>query len=398
MTQTQAESRELIKKAVKENAAGVRAIVQALYDKPEIGGEEYYAHEIMTAWLEENGFEVTRNLVMPTGYLAAYGDPNSGPVIAFPAEYDALPEVGHGCGHNLFGGISMLAAKAMQAVVDALGGQVLVVGTPAEENFGGKIKMAEAGVFDKVDVALMIHTSNKNGLGSASLALNPVRFEFYGKNAHGCKAYEGASALDAAVLAFTSINFQRQFLKRDCYIHGVISQGGTAANVIPAYASLDYYFRAPKMATALAMTADAAKRAEAAADACGCTMKQTIYECPYGETLLNEKLAELLAAEYAELGLTEVEALDFVPRGSTDVGAVSYVCPTIQAYIKIAGEEVVGHSKEMAEATVSPAGHKALEDGATSLALVAAKLLHEPEVMQACRAEFEEKKSLAAEA
>lgn len=396
--QTQAQSREQIKQAVKDNAAGVRAIVQALYDKPEIGGEEYYAHEIMTAWLEENGFTVTRNLVMPTGYLAAYGEPNSGLVIAFPAEYDALPEVGHGCAHNLFGGISMLAAKAMQSIVDALGGQVLVIGTPAEENFGGKIKMVEGGVFDHVNAALMIHGSNKNGLGGASLALNPVRFEFHGKNAHGCKAYEGASALDAAVLAFTAINFQRQFLQENCYIHGVISQGGTAANVIPAYASLDYYFRAPKMATALAMTEDAAKRAEAAAAACSCTVEQSIYECPYGETLINEKLAELLAAEYAELGLTEVEPLVLVPHGSTDVGAVSFVCPTIQGYIKIAGEEVVGHSKEMAEATVSPAGHQALEDGAAALALVAAKLIHEPAVMMACQVEFEQKKARAAQA
>ncbi|MDI9461528.1 MAG: M20 family metallopeptidase [Saccharofermentanales bacterium] len=396
--QTQTQSREQIKQAVKDNAAGVRAIVQALYDKPEIGGEEYYAHEIMTAWLEENGFAVTRNLVMPTGYLAAYGEPNSGLVIAFPAEYDALPEVGHGCAHNLFGGISMLAAKAMQSVVDALGGQVLVIGTPAEENFGGKIKMVEGGVFDNVNAALMIHGSNKNGLGGASLALNPVRFEFHGKNAHGCRAYEGASALDAAVLTFTAINFQRQFLKENCYIHGVISQGGTAANVIPAYASLDYYFRAPKMTTALAMTAEAAKRAEAAAAACGCTVEKSIYECPYGETLLNEKLAELLAVEYEQLGLTEVEPLVLVPQGSTDVGAVSFVCPTIQAYIKIAGADVVGHSKEMAEATVSPAGHKALADGATALALVAAKLIHEPALMQACQVEFEQKKALAAQA
>ena len=187
----------------------------------------------------------------------------------------------------------------MQSVVDALGGQVLVIGTPAEENFGGKIKMVEGGVFDNVNAALMIHGSNKNGLGGASLALNPVRFEFHGKNAHGCRAYEGASALDAAVLTFTAINFQRQFLKENCYIHGVISQGGTAANVIPAYASLDYYFRAPKMTAALAMTAEAAKRAEAAA-ACGCTVEKSIYECPYGETL-NEKLAELLAVEYEQL-------------------------------------------------------------------------------------------------
>ncbi|HHV41827.1 MAG TPA: M20 family metallopeptidase [Clostridiaceae bacterium] len=375
------------------NAISVQNVVRSLYDRPELGGEEYYAHDVMTDWLQNNGFDVTKNLVMPTGYLASYGKENSGPVIAFPAEYDALPDIGHGCGHNLFGGISMLAAKAMQGVIDATGGQVLVVGTPAEETFGGKIEMVKAGIFDNVDIALMLHPGTKNGLGAASLALNPVKFEFYGKNAHGCRAFEGASALDAAVLAFTSINFQRQYLKKDCYIHGVITDGGNAANVIPAYAALEYYFRAPSMAEALQMTEDAIRRAEAAATACGCTVEHSIYECPYGETLLNEKLAELLQAEFVALGLDEIQPINYTPRGSTDVGAVSYVCPTIQGSIKICEDDVVGHSKEMAAATISPAGNKALTVGATALALVATKLLYEPDLLQACKDEFNKKKA-----
>ena len=381
-----------IEETVKDNALSVQTIVKALYDNPEIGCEEVYAHDLITSWLEVNGFAVTRNFGMPTGFLGEYGIKGSGPTIAFPAEYDALPDIGHGCAHNLFGGISLLAAKAMQAVVNEMGGQVLVIGTPAEENFGGKIKMVELGVFDEVDAALMIHPSNKNGLGGTTLALNPIKFEFFGKNAHGCKAYEGASALDAAVLAFTAINLQRQFLKENCYIHGVIREGGTAANVIPAYASLEYYFRAPKMSTALAMTEDAANRAKAAASASSCTMKHSIYECPYGEILLNEKLAELIQAEFIQLGRTEIEPLVHTPQGSSDVGAVSYVCPTLHAYIKIADAEVVGHSKEMAAATISEEGNKALEDGAAALALTANTLLHQPDVLQACQLEFQKKK------
>ncbi len=392
---TENDMREQIKAAVKNNALSVESLVKLLYENPEIGGEEVFAHELLTNWLTENGFTVTGNFVMPTGFLAEYGIKNSGPTIAFPAEYDALPDIGHGCGHNLFGGISILAAKAMQAVVDEIGGRILVMGTPAEENFGGKIKMTAMGAFDNVDAALMIHPGNKNGLGGATLAINPVKFEFFGRNAHSCRAYEGASALDAAVLTYTAINLQRQFIKENCYIHGVIKEGGTAANVIPAYASLEYYFRAPTMAAALAMTEDAVNRAEAAAAAASCTMKHSIFECPYGETLLNEKLAELMEAEFSQLGLEEIEPLEYNPLGSSDVGAVSFVCPTIHASIKIADSDVAGHSKEMAAATISEAGNKALEDGAAALALTANTLFYQPDVLKACQDEFQLKKTAA---
>lgn len=392
---TEEQNRLQITEEVNKYAKELEEIVKALYLRPEIGGEEYFAHDLLSSWLEDNAFELKRNLVMPTGFSASYGKEGSGPVIAFPAEYDALPDIGHGCGHNLFGAISLLAAKALQKTIDQVGGQVLVVGTPAEENFGGKIKMADAGVFADVSAALMIHPSNKNGLGGASLALNPIKFEFFGKNAHACHAHEGASALDAAVLAFTSINFQRQYLKENCYIHGIIKEGGKAANVIPAYAALEYYFRAPKMATALAMSKEAIRRAEAAALSSGCKLEHSIFECPYGETLVNEKLALLLQEEFLQLGLENIEAVNLTPAGSTDVGAVSFVCPTIHAYIKICAADVAGHSKEMAAATVSLAGFKALRDGAEALALTANRLMHNPALLEDCQLEFLARKDQA---
>lgn len=379
------------KKTIETHYPAVMDLVQQMYDNPEIGGEEYFAHDLLSGFLENNGFTITRNLGMPTGFLGAYGDPTTGPVISLCAEYDALPGIGHGCGHNLFGGTSILAALGLKEVVDAVGGQVLLVGTPAEENLGGKIKMVDAGVFDGVDAALMIHPSNKNGLGGATTALNPVKFEFFGKSSHGCRPQEGASALDAAVLAFTSINFQRQFAPQGTFIHGIIKDGGEAANIIPAYASLEYYFRAPKMADALKMTEDATKRAQAAAEACGCTMTSSIYECPYGETLLNEPLAELMKEAYEEVGLENIEPLNWTPNGSSDVGAVSYVVPSVHGFIKIAGEDVVGHSKELADATISPQGEQALKDGATSLAIIGHRLLTEPETLVKCKDDHAQK-------
>ena len=385
MTATMTDIKTSFKATIQAGFPAVMDLVQQLYDNPEIGGEEFFAHDLLSGFLEEHGFTVTRNVGMPTGFLGSYGDPSTGPVIALCAEYDALPGIGHGCGHNHFGGMSILAALGLKEVVDQSGGQILLVGTPAEENLGGKIKQTEAGVFDGVDAALMIHPSTKNGLGGKTQALNPVKFEFFGKSAHGCRPMEGASALDAAVLAFTSINFMRQFVPDGTFIHGVIKDGGQAANVIPEYASLEYYFRAPKMADALKMSDDAVKRAQAAAEACGVKMESSIYECPYGEILLNEPLADLMKEAFEEVGLKDIEPIDDKPVGSSDVGAVSFVCPTVHATIKIAADDVAGHSKEMADATISPEGQQALKDGAKSLAIAAHRLLTDTEALAKCQ-------------
>lgn len=370
---------EIIKQSVEAKIDDYMTIVQSLYDNPEIGNEEFETMALLVDYLTKAGFETQAGYVVPTGFLGTYDSGKPGLTIAFMCEYDALPEVGHGCGHNLIAAIGVAAGEALKAVIDQYGGKVLVVGTPAEENFGGKVSMAEAGVFDDVDVALMVHPGTKNGVGGRSNALYPLKFEFFGKNAHACRPSEGASALDAAVMSFVQINLLRQFVDPHTYIHGVISDGGKAANVIPAYASLDYYFRAPNFAYAKEVAQKAEKIAEGIAMANGTTVETSVYECPYEDTVINYKLAELLTEKYQELGLTDIEPVDEVATGSTDVGAVSYKCPTIQGYIKIAEDWVQGHSKEMADATISPAGKEGLIKAAQGIALVALQLLEEPE-------------------
>ena len=302
---------------------------------------------------------------------------------------NALPEVGHGCGHNLIAATSLAAGCALKSIIDEIGGEVRVIGTPAEENFGGKVSMAKAHVFDDVDVAMMIHPDTKNGLGGRTVALNPLKFEFFGVNTHGCQPQNGKSALDAAVLTYQSISMMRQYVLPHTYIHGIIRNGGEAANVIPAYASMEYYFRGETMAYVKELSEKAIRCVEGACAATGCTYKVSVYECPYDDCIINYTLADALKEEYEALGRKQIDPVDEVPCGSSDVGSVSYCCPTLHGYIKIADPGVNGHSKEMACATISDAGTKALRDGAISLANLGLRLICEKDLLKKAKEEFE---------
>lgn len=366
-------------------------IVKKLYENPETGFQEYETQKILVSYLAQCGFDVKGGVVIDTDYIAEYKSKKVGPTIAFMCEYDALPEVGHGCGHNLIAAIGIAAGVALKSVIDDIGGTVRVVGTPGEENFGGKVKMSEAGIFDDVDAALMVHPGTDNGVGSRSLAILPIKYEFFGKNAHGCHPQDGHSALDAAIMTYNSISMLRQFVLQGTYIHGIIRDGGAAANVIPAYASMEYYFRAPTMEYCKEVASRAEDCVKGACSATKTSYKVSMYECPYEDTKINYVLADMLTNKYAELGVENVLPVNEVPCGSTDVGSVSYVCPTIQGRIKIANSDVAGHSKEMAAATISEAGKKGLVDAASAIALVAFDLITKPETLAAAKAEHEKK-------
>jgi amidohydrolase len=380
-----------IKTLIEENIAGYMDIVNTLYENPEIGNEEFDSMKLLVDYLDKAGFETESGYVVPTGFLGTYDSNKPGPTIAFMCEYDALPEIGHGCGHNLIAAIGVAAGESLKAVIDDYGGKVLVVGTPAEENFGGKVSMADAGVFDEVDVALMVHPGNTNGVGSRSSALQPLKFEFYGKSAHAAASpWDGVSALDAAVMSYVQINLLRQMAKPYTTIHGVIKDGGQAANVIPDYASLEYYFRAPTMAYAKEISEKATEMVEAVSQANDTTVEISEYEAAYEDTVINYKLADVLMEKYEELGVENVQPVDEKTGGSTDVGAVSYKCPTIQGNIKIVPDDVSAHTKEMADATISEAGEAGLIKAAQGIALVALELLETPELLDEIKAEQEE--------
>ena len=363
-------------------------MVKEMYNNPEIGFEELKAQKLLSEYLNDQGFDVKCGAVCKTDYIATYNSNKEGPTIGFMCEYDALPEVGHGCGHNMIAPISIGAAVALKELVDEVGGVIKVIGTPAEENFGGKVFMSDAGVFNDLDVALMIHPGNDNSVGGKSTAINPVKFEFFGKNAHACHPFDGRSALDGAVSTYMQINMLRQFVKPGTFIHGIIRHGGDAANIIPAYASMEYYFRAPKMDYALEVTNKAIEIAKGACLAHGLTLKTTAFESPYPDTLINYRLADLMKEKYTLLGLEDIKPVDEEPGGSTDVGSVSYICPTIQGGIKIAGDDVTGHSKEMAAATISEQGKQALLDASKAIAYIACDLITDPDKLEKITDEF----------
>ncbi len=381
---------ETITSLIEQNIEGYMEIVQTLYDHPEIGNEEFESMKLLVEYLDQAGFETEAGFVVPTGFIGTYDSGKPGPTIAFMSEYDALPEIGHGCGHNLIAAIGVAAGEALKAVIDEYGGKVQVIGTPAEENFGGKVSMAEAGVFDEVDVALMVHPGSKNGVGSRSSALVPVKFEFHGKSAHAAASpWEGVSALDSAVMSYMQINLLRQMVKPYTTIHGVIKDGGQAANVIPDYASLEYYFRAPTMAYAREISEKAIDMVKNISQANGTTVEISEYECAYEDTVINYKLADLLTEKYHALGVKNVQPVDETTGGSTDVGAVSYKCPTIQGNIKIVPETISAHTREMADATLTDAGREGLIKGAQGIALVALDLLENPDLLADVKAEQE---------
>ena len=383
-------AKEIMLQKIESNIEAYMELVQTMYNNPEIGNEEFETMKLLVDYLDKVGFKTTSEYVVPTGFLGEYDTGKEGPTIAVMCEYDALPEVGHGCGHNLIAGIGVATGEAVKEIIDQFGGKLLVVGTPAEENFGGKVSMSEAGVFDEVDVALMVHPGSKNGVGGRSTALNPIKFEFFGTNAHACKPQQGASALDAAVMSYLQINLLRQFVNQNTFIHGVIKDGGEAANVIPAYASLEYYFRAPTMSYAKEVTEKAIQAVDAICKANNVTYKTSTYECPYEDTVINYKLADILTEKYTELGIENIYPVEEIAGGSTDVGAVSYRCPTIQGNIKICGEEISGHTVEMAQATISKDGEKGLIKASQGLAMTILELLENPTLLAEVKQEFKE--------
>ena len=377
-----------IKKHVEAHADEYMSYVRELYEHPETGNEEFASMKLLAAALRRHGFETQEAYVCPTGFIGSYHGTKKGPVIAYLCEYDALPEVGHGCGHNLIAATSLAAGAALKAVIDEIGGEVRVIGTPAEENFGGKVTMSDAHVFDDVDVAMMLHPSTEDRLGAKELALYPLKFEFFGTNAHACQPQNSHSALDAAVMSYMGISLLRQYTKANTYIHGIIRDGGQAANVIPAYASMEYYFRGESMAYVNELCKRAEDCVKGACEASGCTYQTSVYECPYEDNLINYTLCDLLKEEFEKVGRSNVLPVNEIPAGSSDIGSVSYVCPTLHGNIKIADEHVNGHSREMAQATISKQGEKALREGAVMLASLGARLITERETLEKVKREF----------
>ena len=340
-----------------------------IYNNPELGNEEYKAVEALTKFLKEHNFKIESPIAdMATAFKATFDSGKPGMTIGYLCEYDALPKIGHGCGHNMIGAMSAGAGVVLSKVLHEIGGKVIVYGTPAEETNGGKVILAEAGVFDELDATMIVHPDGETRASGSSSALYPIRFIYKGKTAHAASCPEkGINALNSVIQLFNGIDALRQHVTPDVKMHGIITKGGVAANIVPDEAIADFYFRASTKERVTEVIEKVKKIAEGAALMTGATLEMERYELPYDDLNTNETLSEMFNSNLRELGITDIKEAK-VTGGSSDIGNVSYVAPTIHPYIGITDCPMVGHSVEMANATTTSKAHDRLLIAALAMA------------------------------
>jgi amidohydrolase len=363
----------------------VEEIAVALYRNPELGLEERFASEKLRGLVAAEGFAVEAGIAgMPTAFRAAWGSGAS--AIAFLAEYDALPGVGHGCGHNLMAACSTAAALACRHAVPAgLPVRWLLLGTPAEETVGGKLAMVDAGVFADVAAAFIAHPERKHGLGGSSWASHPLEITFRGRSAHaGASPQDGINALDALVAAYQAIRNLKHGLRDDVRLAGIITHGGVAQNIVPDFAQARFTLRARDWRYLEGVVLPRVKAAaEGAAVAYGATVELRHHEPLFRETLEHPLLQEIARRNFESLGETVPPPVVGAGGGVTDVGGVTWVTPCTQ--IRFAMTDARAHSKEMADDTITPRGIDATLMAAKVLALSALDLAYNPALLQQAR-------------
>jgi amidohydrolase len=359
-----------------------------LHDNPEIGLREYKAVKRFANELKKNGFKVEVGVCgLRTAFRGEFG--RGSPTVAFLCEYDALPKIGHACGHCVSGTASLYAAIALKEVMErnAITGTIIVLGTPGEENHCGKIAMVNQGAFHGVDVAMMVHAYDRTAAGARFLANVSIRFRFAGKATHAAAAPEtGINALDAVLLTFTSINAMRQQLRQDARIGGIITHGGDAVNIVPDEAACEFSIRAKDRTYADILEKKVKNCAKGAALQTSCTLRAEYTE-PKGEPMIpNEKMESIFKKNLEVLGLEVEEATP--PGGSSDIGNVSLVVPCIHPRIAIAPEGTSIHTKEFADATVTQKAHDAINFASAGMAMTAIDLITKKRLFREVREEF----------
>lgn len=381
--------------AINERADGIVALSKYIHDNPEIAMEEFKSSAACADFLERQGFTVERGIAdIPTAFSATFGE--SGPHIAYLSEYDALPGLGHGCGHNLIAIAGITAGIGLKQAIEAgLNGRVTVFGTPAEEAVGGKVLMADAGVFDGVDAAMGAHPGTSEatcptieGSGNA-LACQMVKIQFFGQAAHAAAdPYNGRNALDAVIMTFNGINALRQHVKSDARLHGVIRHGGEAPNVIPAFAEAEFFVRAATLAYMEVLVGKVRKIAEGAALMTGTRLEFLEPEKPNYDMITNYSLARQLKSNLDAVGLKLPDAKPAEGSGSTDWGNVSYVTPSVETSYPILDRVCTWHSQDVVDASDSEMGYENTLLVGKAMAMTGIDLLEQPELLSAVKHEF----------
>jgi amidohydrolase len=363
----------------------------AIHAEPELALQEFKAAERLSKAVEGHGLAAKRDVFgLKTAYLSEFG--SKGPNIAILSEYDALPGIGHACGHNIIATTGYGAAIALAKLGANLPGRVRYLGTPAEERFGGKEIMAREGAFDRTDAAMMMHPSNLNIITMPSIAIAEVEATYIGRAAHAsAMPYRGLNALDAVVTAYQSIAQLRQHIRNTERIHGIITEGGMAANIVPERASCRFYVRAADTQELAPLKARVQACFEAGALATGCKLELRWGECDYLDLKTNWPMAEAYEKNASLLGREFTPAKSLPPgyAGSTDMGNISHRVPSIHPMLSVAPPGVIIHNPEFTRWAASAEGDKAVIDGAKSLAMTALDLMADAPLLQTVRSDFE---------
>ena len=380
--------KESLIEEVENQSESLKEIARKIHSNPELGFHEEQAAKLLTGYLKENDFNVELGICrLPTAFKAVYG--NSKPEIAILAEYDSLPEIGHACGHNIIATAAVGAGVAARRAVDEYGGSVLVIGTPAEELYGGKIVMLERDAFDDLDAAMMVHPGTTDTATTEALACHTLDVEFIGKSAHAAaRPEEGINALEALLLSFAAINSLRQHIRRTSRIHGVVTNGGEAANIVPAYSSGNFIVRAADDVYLKELEERVLDCFRGAAKATGAEMRYKWDDVCYSPMRNNLTLAGLFAANMKILGRNTSISEPERSFGSTDMGNVSQIVPAIHGIVSIADKNVLVHSPEFADAAISDRGIEGMIDGAKAMAMTVADILSNSDIQTAIKEEF----------
>lgn len=377
--------------AEEEISSQIEEISEFIYQHPELGMQEFVSSKYLCSQLEQAGFDVTYPYLGIETAFRAELKCNDGPKIAFLPEYDALPGYGdskaenaHACGHNWIAASTLGAALTLAKIKDLINGTIVVIGTPAEETIGGKCDLVDRGAFDDIDAAIQMHLGAENNINVKTLAMDSIEFNFSGKAAHAA-AYPqlGINALDAVQLMFAGVNALRQHMQSDARVAGIVTKGGVACNTVPDQAACRYYIRAAHRNYLEELTEKVINCAKGAALMTGATLEYHNFENSFDELKYNENLRQILKQHLGELGVTNFIQDDSTASGSSDIGNVSLVCPTVYCEIDTGADpKVYAHNEDFLPYVHGTKAKYTLHIAAKAMAMTALDIFNDPEIVK----------------
>lgn len=375
-TKTIEQIKSIVCDDIDNRAKDLIEISREIHAHPELNFEEHFAHNILSEYIADSGIDVTRGAFELETAFDVSIKCGTGPTVAVLCEYDALPGIGHACGHNIIAAAGLGAGVALSAVVELCGGNLRLMGTPAEEGGGGKIEMARRGAFENVKAAMMIHPADRDLARMNAIAIQQLFVRYEGLAAHAAMSpYMGKNALDAAVLGYMNVAALRQHIRTTERVHGIFTKSGEKPNIVPREAEMDWYVRSDNIESLQPLKQRVAKCLEAGAMAADCTINFQWQKNTYADLVDNLPLLKSYIQNSAQFGrILTAESLAGTGGGSTDMGNLSYLVPSIHPMIQVAPSGVSLHSAEFAEYTAGDAANSAILDGAKIMAMTAIDL------------------------